>query len=61
MCKKIFIVFVTLSNLKETSNRDVNNTSSAGLSTGCIGLSLGPQDPKGPPKTVVRIESVAGI
>jgi len=26
-----------------------------------IGLSLGPQRPRGPPKTVVRIESMAGI
>jgi len=26
-----------------------------------IGYSLGPQDPRGPPKTVVRIESMAGV
>ena len=26
-----------------------------------IGYSLGPQDPRGPPKTVVRMESMAGI
>jgi len=31
------------------------------LPIGYIGLSLAPQDPRGPPKTVVRIESVAGI
>ena len=31
------------------------------LLIGYIGLSLGPQDPRGPPKTVVRIESMAGI
>ena len=26
-----------------------------------IGYNLGPQDPRRPPKTVVRIESMAGI
>jgi len=31
------------------------------LPIGYIGLNLGPQDPRGPPKTVVRIESMAGI
>ena len=28
---------------------------------GYIGLNLGPQDPRGPQKTVVRIESMTGI
>jgi len=31
------------------------------LPIGYVGLSLGPQDPRGPQKTVVRIESMAGI
>jgi len=31
------------------------------LPIGYIGLSLGPLDPRGPQKTVVRIESVTGI
>jgi len=31
------------------------------LPIGYIGLSLGPQDPRGPQKTVVRIESMTGI
>jgi len=31
------------------------------LPIGYIGLSLGPQDPRGAPTIVVRIESMAGI
>jgi len=31
------------------------------LPIGYIGLSLGPQVPRGPPKTVVRLESMAGV